>query len=29
MRKIEKRGVDSINIKDKIKFELVICEKYF
>jgi len=29
MRKIEKRGVNSIIIKVKIKFELVIYEKYF
>ena len=29
MRKIEKRGVNSIRIKVKIKFEMIIYEKYF
>ena len=29
MRKIEKRGVDSIRIKVKMKFTIVIYEKYF
>ena len=29
MRKIEKTGVDSIRIKVKIKFEMIIYEKYF
>ena len=29
MRKIEKAGVDSIRIKVKMKFEMVVYEKYF
>jgi hypothetical protein len=29
MIKIEKRGINSIIIKDKMKFEMIIYEKYF
>jgi hypothetical protein len=29
MRKIGKRGVNSIRIKDEMKFEIIIYEKYF
>ena len=29
MRKIEKTGVNSIRIKVKMKFEMVVYEKYF
>jgi hypothetical protein len=29
MRKIGKRGANSIRIKDEIKFEIIIYEKYF